>query len=97
MPGDPKECRDHAAQCFMLAAEAPTQVGKERFENLGQRWLALAADLEAAQALLKEWGDPQWNGAAKLIANASGPLAIRAAPPSSPGGIRPSRARLPRS
>jgi hypothetical protein len=33
MPGDPKECREYAAQCFVLASEAPTPVGKERFEK----------------------------------------------------------------
>jgi hypothetical protein len=61
MPGDPKECREHAKHCFVLASEAPTAIGKERFEKLAQRWLALAADIEAARALLQQWGDPLWN------------------------------------
>jgi hypothetical protein len=57
MPGDPKECREHAKQCLELAAEALTQTSKERFEQLAQKWLVIAADLEAAQALVKEWSD----------------------------------------
>jgi hypothetical protein len=59
MPGDPKECREHAKQCLKLASEAPTPVGQERFEILAHRWLVLAADLEAAQVLLREWSDPK--------------------------------------
>jgi hypothetical protein len=56
MPGDPKECREHAKNCFRLAAEAPNEVGKRRFEELARTWLRLASDLEAAKVLLERWG-----------------------------------------
>jgi hypothetical protein len=58
MPGDPKECREHAKPCLRMASEAPTAESKERFELLAQKWLVLATDLEVAQALLKESGPP---------------------------------------
>jgi hypothetical protein len=53
MPGDPKECRDHAKNCLRLAAESRTQEGRQLFEALAQKWLALATDLEAAAILLR--------------------------------------------
>jgi hypothetical protein len=56
MPGDPKECREHAKNCLRLAAEAPNEVGKRRFEELARTWLRLASDLEAAKVLLERWG-----------------------------------------
>jgi hypothetical protein len=56
MPCDPKECHEHAKRCCALAADAPSPVGKECFEALANRWLALAADLDAMQALYREWG-----------------------------------------
>jgi hypothetical protein len=58
MPGNPKECREHAKNCYRLAANAHTQAAKERFEELARTWLALAADLDAAQSLLDVWGEP---------------------------------------
>jgi hypothetical protein len=36
MPGDAKECREHAKVCYQLAAEAQTSEAKERFEGLAQ-------------------------------------------------------------
>ena len=56
MLGDPRECREHAKHCMMLAAEARTVVAKNRFEALAQSWLRLASDLEHARELLGEWG-----------------------------------------
>ena len=56
MPGDPRECREHAKHCLMLAEEARTVVAKDRFEALAQNWLRLASDLEHARDLLAEWG-----------------------------------------
>jgi hypothetical protein len=56
MPGDPSECREHAKSCLQLAAEAHSSQAKETFESLAESWLRLAADLESARALLKEWG-----------------------------------------
>ena len=59
MPGDPKECREHAKNCSRLASEAKTEHARETFENLARTWLRLAVDLENAQALLDQWGDRQ--------------------------------------
>ncbi len=56
MPGDPKECREHAKNCLKLAAEATNEAAKLRFEQLAQTWMRLATDLEAAMTLLEEWG-----------------------------------------
>jgi hypothetical protein len=56
MPGDPGECREHAKTCLRLAAEAHSSQAKETFESLAESWLRLAADLEAAKALLAQWG-----------------------------------------
>ena len=53
MPGDPKECRQHALNCMLLAKEATTAQTKQTFQNLAQSWTRLAAELEQAQALLK--------------------------------------------
>ena len=52
MPGDPKECLEHAKACMRLAAEARRQSDKEHFEQLAERWKALARDLEITQQLL---------------------------------------------
>jgi hypothetical protein len=41
---------------LQLAAEAHSSQAKETFESLAESWLRLAADLESARALLKEWG-----------------------------------------
>jgi hypothetical protein len=56
MPGDPRECRERAKSCLRLAAEAHSLQAKETFESLAETWLRLAADLEAAKDLLKQWG-----------------------------------------
>ena len=58
MPGDPKECREHAQHCYRLAAEAHTPVAKKRFEDLASVWMGLATELEEARALVEAWGDP---------------------------------------
>ena len=57
MPGDPKECRDHAKTCLRMASEAKTPQARETLENLAQAWLHLAADLEAAKAIIDTWGN----------------------------------------
>lgn len=56
MPGKPKECREHAKNCLRLAAEATLPEAKAKFEGLAQRWMAIAADLEATLKLLEEEG-----------------------------------------
>ena len=46
MPGDPKECRQHALNCVRLAQTAATPQSREHFANLAQTWVRLAEDLE---------------------------------------------------
>ena len=52
MPGDPKECRQHALNCVRLAQTATTPQSREQFANLAQTWVRLAEDLERAQCFL---------------------------------------------
>ncbi len=56
MPGDPKECREHAKRCQELADASPSPLAKARFAELAQTWLRLAHDLEHAKALVEHWG-----------------------------------------
>ena len=58
MPGDPKECREHAKHCQDMADGAASPMAKARFEDLAQTWLQLAGDLEHAKALVEHWGNP---------------------------------------
>jgi hypothetical protein len=53
VPGDPKECRMHAANCRTLAAQATSPSAKKTFTNLAETWDRLAAELESAQTFLK--------------------------------------------
>jgi hypothetical protein len=52
MPGDPKECRQHALNCMLLAKQTANQESKQTFLGLSQSWTRLAVELENAQALL---------------------------------------------
>jgi hypothetical protein len=52
MPGDPKECYQHARRCAELATIATTPEAREQFLSLQQSWIRLAADLENAQAFI---------------------------------------------
>jgi len=52
MPGDPKECRMHAANCRDLAAQATNPSAKESFTKLAEQWERLASELESAEAFL---------------------------------------------
>jgi hypothetical protein len=58
MPGDPKECRQHALNCVRLAQTAATPQSREHFANLAQTWVRLAEDLECAQNALDEETEP---------------------------------------
>jgi hypothetical protein len=51
MPGDPKECRQHARNCARLAQTASLPEAKEKFADLANIWLRLADGLEATEAL----------------------------------------------
>ena len=55
MPGDPKECREHAKHCLELAAQAASPLAKARFEDLAQTWALLATDIERTKALVAHW------------------------------------------
>lgn len=57
MPGDPKECREHAKQCFKLAELALTPDAKAYLFELARTWLKLASELETAKGLLDDWGE----------------------------------------
>ena len=52
MPGNPKECRQHARTCLQLAEEARSQEVARTFVDLAHSWTKLAIELESAQALL---------------------------------------------
>jgi ribosome-binding factor A len=52
MPGNPKECRQHARRCAELASIATTQEAREQFLSLQMSWIRLAADLEQAKAFI---------------------------------------------
>ena len=52
MPGDPKECRAHAANCRDLAAQTTNPSAEESFTNLAQHWERLASELDSAEAFL---------------------------------------------
>jgi hypothetical protein len=55
MPGDPKECRQHALNCVRLAQTSSTPQAIEEFASLANTWLRLAADLEQARAFSTRW------------------------------------------
>jgi hypothetical protein len=57
MPGDPKECRQHALNRMILANGATTGEAKQTFHNLAQSWTRLAVELESAQAFLNALTD----------------------------------------
>ena len=52
MPGDPKECRQHALACVRLAQNSASPQAREEFANLARTWLRLADDLEQSLAFL---------------------------------------------
>ena len=54
MPGDPKECRQHALACVRLAQTSATPQARERFASLAKTWIRLADDLERTLAILAQ-------------------------------------------
>jgi hypothetical protein len=58
MPGDPKQCREHAKRCLELAHEATNPALKDSLSDIAQQWMRLATDLEATKRLLDAWGEP---------------------------------------
>jgi hypothetical protein len=57
MPGDPKECRQHALTCVRFAQTSPSPQARDHFANLAQTWIRLADDLERCQAFLNPLDD----------------------------------------
>ena len=57
MPGDPKECRQHARNCLRLAEQAVSPEVTRTFVDLAHSWTKLALELESAQALLAAVND----------------------------------------
>lgn len=52
MPGDPKECHQHAMICKVLAEAATDALSRQTFLDLAKSWSRLAAELEHAAAFL---------------------------------------------
>jgi hypothetical protein len=52
MPGDPKECRKHAARCAELAMTARSNELKGALLELSKNWENLAISLEAVRGLV---------------------------------------------
>ena len=52
MPGDPKECRQHALACVRLAQTSTTSELRDHFASLARTWIRLADDLERTLAVL---------------------------------------------
>ena len=52
MPGNPKECRQHALNCQRLAETATNEHDRQQLRALADSWLALAAELESMESLL---------------------------------------------
>jgi hypothetical protein len=69
MPGDPKECRQRALNCVLLAKEAATEQSKQMFLSLAQSWTSLAAELEDTEALLKTLSEIDLKNAGELTAS----------------------------
>ncbi len=57
MPGDPKECRQHALTCVRLARTSASLQTREQFANLARTWIRLADDLERTLAILDSVDD----------------------------------------
>jgi hypothetical protein len=55
VPGNPKECREHAKRCTQLAEETKNPAVRESLLAVASTWMRLAADLEATQRLLDAW------------------------------------------
>jgi len=62
MPGDPKQCREHAKRCWALASEITNPVLKESLTDAAQRWALLATELETIHSLLDALEEPEKPG-----------------------------------
>jgi hypothetical protein len=57
MPGDPKECRQHALNCVRLAQTSSSQQARDQFANLARTWIRLADEIESTDAFLTALDD----------------------------------------
>ena len=55
MPGDPKECRQHALAYVRLAQTSASPQSREEFASLARTWIRLADDLESTWPSLMCW------------------------------------------
>jgi hypothetical protein len=53
MPGDPKECKQHAENCRRIAAEARTVSDRSHFLALADTWDRLAVELETSEPFIR--------------------------------------------
>jgi hypothetical protein len=54
MPGDPRECRQHAVRCAELAINVKDVEFKAAYLALSKQWEMFAVELEGAEAMLSE-------------------------------------------
>ncbi|MGA9603553.1 MAG: hypothetical protein WBQ82_05490 [Methyloceanibacter sp.] len=59
---NPGECRQRALECVRLAQTTNDQEAKKIWSDLAKTWLIFAADIEANECLLDEWGKPKARG-----------------------------------
>jgi hypothetical protein len=59
VPGNPKECREHAKRCMELAAGTTNPALKESLLDLAKTWSRLATDLDATKQLVEAWDEPK--------------------------------------
>jgi hypothetical protein len=66
-PTDPGECRQRALECVRLAQTTREPEARQIWSNLAKTWLTFAADLEASECLLDEWGRPKSKAKARPL------------------------------
>jgi hypothetical protein len=66
---DPGECRQRALECVRLAQTTDDREARQIWSDLAKTWLTLAADLEANEYLLDEWGNPKPRGKPDSVSN----------------------------
>jgi hypothetical protein len=59
MPGDPKQCREHARRCWALASQIKNPALKDSLIEAAKRWAVLAAELETIHSLLHALEEPE--------------------------------------
>jgi hypothetical protein len=52
MPGDPRECRQHAVRCAELATNVKNDEFREAYLALSKQWEMFAVELEGAEAMV---------------------------------------------